>query len=403
MSHTLAFKYSAITHECEIVHGVLRAINFERAKHHLLKQFAHLLVLKESQPLSLTTLFQPRPRVADLALYTRQLATMIHAGVPFIKAFHFVAEGEHEAMNVVFRDVANQVGNGKPVSRALTAHPEVFDELFLSLVANAEQTGGLHAAFVHLADLLEKRVNLRSRILSSLAYPFVVGMVSLAVFSMFLFFVVPQMVPMFQSIGQELPALTLAMLSLAQVVQNPLTWVVAFLTFGVAGPVAYRYAYAQKQVPQFRYLVDEWALKLKLVELGVLNRVLDTLSTMLETGMSPRDAIRGAARASGNEVFKSRLLNSLRFLENGHSLTSAFRTWNVFPPMVLSMVELGEHTGTLPYLLKKTANLMAEDLEHEVSRLTTLVEPVLMMVTGLGVGLIVLASFLPIISLVSQL
>ena len=404
MSKALVFKYSAITHDSRTVHGVLPADSFELARDQLLNQFRHLLDLKESRLLSLKALWPQRIPTAELALYVRRVATMMDAGVTFANSFSFVAEGECEDLNKVFEQVALDLRTGMAVSRALSHHPQAFNQLFLAMVCSGERSGGLHLAFHKMADLLERQTNLQRRMMAAVSYPLVVSAISTLVFSMFLFWVVPMLVPMFAQVDAQLPTLTLAMLALAEFIKHPLTWGAGLFIFGVALPAFIHYAYVQGQLPRLRYAVDEWMLKIpvvsRLAELAVVSRMMDTLSTLINAGLPVIEAVKTAADVSANSVFKSRLLGALDFLRDGRSLSFCFERCQLFSPMVLSMVELGEESGKLPFLLRKTSELLREDLEIELNRLVLLVEPALMMITGTAVGLIVLASFLPMIQLV---
>lgn len=405
----LEFQFAAIQADRSLKRGLIKAHSRRSAQEQLLLRYAHLLSLEEVVPQqsALQALADYRHRNESLPAYTRSIAVMFGAGLPLVRIFETVAQGEDAYLNKVMLDVAESLRRGRTLSNSLARWGSVFDQTYVGMVYSAEQSGRLHKTFAQLADLLERRWKVERQVRSALTYPTVLAVVALGIFWLLLAFVVPQLIPSFASIGAELPLITQVLVTIGSFSTSvPMVLGTLLTLVGIVG-IAYRTVVQGQRFTKLAQLLDRAKFSTpifgQLFQLAALSRTLSTMSAMLAAGLGLGKVLSIGGRISGSAQYEEEFKSILQQVKNGESLGSAMETSPLFPPLVVGMAQLGEEAGKLPYLLSKIAALYEEDLDRRVTALATLVEPVMMAILGAVVGFIVLGTFLPMINLIQQL
>jgi type IV pilus assembly protein PilC len=335
----------------------------------------------------------------DIALFTRQMATMMKAGVPLLQSFDIIAEGlDNPNMRKLVDDVKQDVAAGNSFAASLRKRPEHFDELYCNLVDSGEQSGSLETLLDRVATYKEKTEALKAKIKKAMNYPIAVIVVALIVSAILLIKVVPQFESVFSSFGAELPAFTLMVVGLSQIMQK---WWLAFL----AGLflVVFLIKNAHKRSEKFRDWVDRTALKMPIVGdiiyKSAIARFARTLATTFAAGVPLVDALDSVAGATGNIVFKTATQKVKADVSSGMQLNFSMRSTGVFPTMAVQMTAIGEESGSLDEMLDKVAGYYEEEVDNAVDGLTSLMEPLIMSVLGVLIGGLVIAMYLPIFQL----
>lgn len=332
----------------------------------------------------------------DIAIFTRQIATMLGAGVPLVQSIDLIANGaDNKSLRTLMQKISVKVQAGLPLSEVLREHPKYFDDLYCDLVKSGESSGALDAIFDRLAIYKEKAEALKSKIKKAMFYPVAVVIVAAIVTSILLIFVVPQFAEIFAGFGAELPAFTQFVLGLSELMQA-YWWIVLGCIVLAFFMVKKTYAANLK----FRTLMDGLIIKLPVIG-NILNkaavaRYARTLSTTFAAGVPLIEALESAAGASGNEVYKNAILYIREEVSSGMQMYIAMRQTNQFPEMVIQMVSIGEETGALDAMLSKVANIYEQEVDDAVDGLTALLEPLIMAVLGVVIGGLIIAMYLPI-------
>ncbi|TMP46508.1 type II secretion system protein F [Pseudoalteromonas citrea] len=335
----------------------------------------------------------------DISVTTRQIATMLMAGVPLIQALDMISSGvKNKSLSKLIANIADEVKAGQPLSRSLRAYPRYFDDLYCDLIQSGEQSGALDKIFDRVALYKEKAEALKSKIKKALFYPIAVVTVALIVTSILLIFVVPQFQDIFNGFGAELPAFTLMVIAISEFMQE-YWWLAAIL---IAGGV-YTYKETLLRSKGLRNFNDRLLLQLPVVG-AILNkaavaRYARTLSTTFAAGVPLVDALDSAAGASGNVIFRDAILDIKHEVSSGNQMNWAMRNSKVFPDMVIQMVAIGEESGALDSMLAKVANIYEQEVDDLVDGLSSLLEPLIMAVLGILVGGLIIAMYLPIFQL----
>ncbi|GAB57075.1 type II secretion system F family protein [Rheinheimera nanhaiensis] len=335
----------------------------------------------------------------DIAIVTRQMATMLGAGVPLVQSIDLIANGsDNKNLRTLMQKISVKVQAGLPLSDTLREHPKYFDELYCDLVKSGEASGSLDQIFDRLAIYKEKSEALKSKIKKAMFYPAAVMVIASIVTAVLLIFVVPQFAEIFAGFGAELPAFTQFVLNISEGLQQ-YWWVV--LAILVASFYTIKKMYSSNL--KFRTAAD--ALLLKLPVLGVIlnksavARFARTLSTTFAAGVPLIEALESAAGASGNEIYKTAILFIREEVSSGNQMNLAMKQTDQFPEMVVQMVSIGEESGALDSMLSKVANIYEQEVDDAVDGLTALLEPVIMAVLGVVIGGLIVAMYLPIFSL----
>ncbi len=355
-----------------------------------------LKVKKKSKPLfSRSKKIVPK----DIAIFARQLATMMTAGVPLVQAFEIIGRGhEKPAMQELIMAIKNDVESGTGLADSLSKHPKYFDDLFTNLVNAGEQSGALETLLDKIATYKEKTEELKGKVKKALFYPTAVLVVAFVVSGILLLFVVPQFQELFQGFGADLPAFTLFVIKLSEFMQQ-WWWLVLF---GI-GAAVFSFINAKKRSAAVRRGIDVFALKIPVVgnilEKSAIARFARTLSTMFAAGVPLVEAMESVAGATGNALFEEATLKMKDEVASGTQLQQSMRATNLFPNMVVQMVAIGEESGSLDEMLSKVADFYEQEVDNLVDGLSSLLEPLIMAILGVVVGGLVVAMYLPIFKL----
>lgn len=340
-----------------------------------------------------------RIKANDIALFTRQMATMMKAGVPLLQSFDIIGEGfENPAMRKLVDEVKQEVAAGNSFAAALRKKPQYFDELYCNLVDAGEQAGALDTLLERVATYKEKSESLKAKIKKAMTYPLAVVVVAIIVTGILLVKVVPQFESVFKGFGAQLPAFTVMVIGLSQFMQD--WW---WLMLGVLIAAIFGVRHAFKTSQGFRDRTDTWLLKLPLIGAlmykSAVARYARTLSTTFAAGVPLVEALESVAGATGNIVFKRAVLRIKQDVSTGMQLNFSMRTAGVFPNMAIQMTAIGEESGALDDMLDKVASFYEAEVDNMVDNLTSLMEPFIMVVLGVIVGGLVVAMYLPIFQL----
>lgn len=338
-------------------------------------------------------------KAADIAIFARQLATMMKAGVPLVQSFDIVAEGlENPTMRDLVIDIKNDVASGTSLASSLSKHPKYFDDLFCSLVSSGEQAGTLETMLDRIATYKEKTESLKKKIKKAMTYPAAVVVVAIVVTGILLVKVVPQFAETFSGFGANLPAFTLFVLHISEVVQE---WWFILLALMIAA--VFSFLEARKRSHKFAEYTDKLFLKIPVIGnilyQSVVARFARTLSTTFAAGVPLVDALDSVAGAAGSIPFHDAIKRIREDVMAGQQLNSSIRATTMFPTMLTQMVAIGEESGALDDMLAKVATHYEESVDAMVDGLTALLEPLIMAVLGVLVGGLMIAMYLPIFML----
>jgi type IV pilus assembly protein PilC len=336
---------------------------------------------------------------ADIATFTRQMATMMKAGVPLVQSFEIVAEGlENEKMREVVNQLHEDVSAGTGFGPALRKHPRLFDNLFCSLVEAGEQSGALETMLDRVATYKEKGEALKRKVKKALTYPSAVIVVAVIVTGILLVKVVPVFAKTFQGFGADLPAFTLMVLNLSEIMQK---WWLVVVVGAIAASIVFREA--KLRSPKFADALDKLALKIPIIGNIVYEssvaRFARTLSTTFAAGVPLIESLNSVAGSAGNAVFRDAIIRVRDDVSTGLQLNTALRSTGLFPIMLIQLTSIGEESGSLDEMMDKAAVHFEESVDHQVDNLTILLEPMIMSVLGVLVGGLLIAMYLPIFQL----
>jgi type IV pilus assembly protein PilC len=335
----------------------------------------------------------------DIAIFTRQLATMMKAGVPLLQAFDIVGRGNANAsVTKLLNDIRMDVETGTSLSAGFRKYPMYFDSLYCNLVEAGEAAGILESLLDRLATYMEKTEAIKSKIKSALMYPVAVMVVAFVVVTVIMIFVIPAFKEVFTSFGADLPAPTLFVIAMSEFFVS--YW---WLIFGTLGGGFYFFMQAWKRSEKVQIFMDRLMLKLPLfgdlVYKSVIARWTRTLSTMFAAGVPLVEALDSVGGASGNAVYEMATQKIQQEVSTGTSLTAAMSNANVFPSMVLQMCAIGEESGSIDHMLGKAADFYESEVDDMVAGLSSLMEPMIIVFLGSLIGGIVVSMYLPIFKL----
>lgn len=335
----------------------------------------------------------------DIALFARQMATMMKAGVPLLQSFDIIADGlENPNMRKLVDEIKQHVAAGNSFAAALRTKPQYFDDLFCNLVEAGEQSGALETLLDRVATYKEKTEALKAKIKKAMNYPIAVVAVAVIVTCILLIKVVPQFKEVFSSFGAELPAFTLFVIGISEGLQE--WWFIFLIALIGAG---YAFVQAKQRSEKFRDALDRTVLKTPIVGNIVYKssvaRYARTLSTTFAAGVPLVEALDSVAGATGNVVFRNAVNKVKQDVTSGMQLNFSMRSTNVFPAMAVQMTAIGEESGALDTMLDKVASYYEAEVDNAVDGLTALMEPLIMSVLGVLVGGLIIAMYLPIFQL----
>ena len=333
---------------------------------------------------------------SDIAIISRQIATMLGAGVPLVQTIEMIAKGHNNGhMQKMLTDIGHKLSSGIPLSDCLREHPRYFDDLYCDLVTCGEQSGSVETIYNRIATYKEKAEALKAKIKKAMTYPIAVLVIATIVTSILLIFVVPVFQEIFAGFGAELPAFTLFVVGISD-------FMVAYWHIGLGTIFTFIFLFkrAHRNSRKLRDQVDRKILKLPvigdLLKKAAVARYARTLSTTFAAGVPLIDALESAAGASGNAVFRDAIFEVRAEVTSGMQMNLAMRNCNIFPDMVIQMVAIGEESGAVDEMLSKVANVYESEVDNAVDNLTALLEPIIMVVLGVVIGGLIIAMYLPI-------
>lgn len=399
MAESAIFQYEGTDRSGKKTKGEMPGASPQTVKAELRKQGINATKVAKKSESILSKLNQGKITSADITLFTRQMATMMKAGVPLVQSFDIVADGlDNPKLRKLVKEIRSDVSAGNSFASAIRRHPDYFDELFCNLVDSGEQSGALETMLERVATYKEKTESLKAKIKKAMTYPISVICVAFVVSGLLLIKVVPQFEDVFAGFGAELPEFTQMVINLSEFVQ---AWWFA-IVFGVGASVVL-IGQIYKRSPAFQRGFDRAIIKAPVVgdiiNKSAVARFARTLSTTFAAGVPLVDALKSVSGATGNIVYAEAVDTIAEEVSGGTQLAFAMRATGVWPSMVLQMVSIGEESGSLDAMLDKAASYFEEQVDNAVDSLTDLMEPMIMSVLGVLVGGLIIAMYLPIFQL----
>ena len=397
VAEKIEFNYEGTNRGGAKVQGEIYALSDALAKGELRKQGINPTKVRKKPH----ALFSGAAKVtpADIAIFARQMATMMQAGVPLVQSFEIIGQGnDNKSVQKMIYKIKSEVESGLPLADALAKQPLYFDPLFVNLVAAGEQSGALETMLEKLATYKEKTEALKAKVKKALFYPIAVLVVAFIVTVILLVFVVPQFEELFNQFGADLPAMTVFVINLSEFMQT-WWWVIA----GGIGGTIYTVLRIKKTSPKLQEAFDRIALKAPVIgeitTKSAIARFSRTLETMSTAGVPLVEAMESVAGATGNVIYYKASLKIRDEVSQGTQLQTSMRNTSLFPNMAIQMVSIGEESGSLDAMLAKVADFYEAEVDNAVDALTSLLEPIIMAVLGVLVGGLIIAMYLPIFKL----
>ncbi len=379
------------------IQGKLEAENPEAVKRILTRQGIEVIKVKPS-PKHISEylpFLAPRVKLNDIVLFTRQFSTLINAGVPIVQTLDILRE---QSDNITFkktlRDVKETVQAGETLSGAMKRHPKVFDDLMVNLVSAGEAGGALDTIMNRLADYLEKVMALRRKIKSAMIYPIVIAVFAMIIVAVLLVYVIPIFAGMFRDAGLSLPLPTLVVMKISDYARNYFHW---FLLFFILLLASLRWI---RKTEKGHLITDRIILKVPvfgmLLKKAAIARMCRTLATLIENGVPILEALAIGSRTIGNKVLERAVIYARDEVSRGRGLSDPLEETHAFPLIVPRMVKVGENTGALDEMLSKVADFFEDEVDRTVEALTSLIEPIFIIVLGVTIGGLLIALYLPI-------
>lgn len=339
----------------------------------------------------------------DLVLFSRQLSTLVSSGVPIVQGLAILEEQVvNKNFKKVITDLRADIESGISIADAMKKHPDVFEELYVSMISAGEVGGILDIILERLAGYLESAEALKGKIKGAMTYPMVVAIIAIGATTFLLLGVIPQFASIFKELGAKLPLPTRVLLAVADILTK-----YYYIIFPIPFVVFFSFKQAYKRIPAFRLKVD--GIKLKIPMFGILMKKMSiakftrTFSTLVKSGVPILQALETVAKTSGNKVIEKTIMEAREAIREGEKIAVPLRKSDVFPPMVIQMISVGEETGSLDTMLAKISEFYEREVDDAVKGLTSMLEPIIMVFMGGVIGTIVLAMFLPMFELTSMM
>ncbi len=398
------FNYKAKAITGNISQGVIEAPDIRSAAERLRSKKLIVLEISEAKKkVALDSLFKPKVKTKDLCIFSRQLATLVTSGIPIVQGLSILQE---QLTNPTFKEIITKVKEdieaGISIADAMKKHPSVFSELYVSMVHAGEVGGILDVILDRLSSYLESAEELKGKIKGAMTYPVVVAIIAVGAAAFMLTGVIPQFANIFKEIGVQLPLPTRIMLALSDFVQKNILYLILVPIGAFIG-----FKQALNRIPKFRLNFD--AFKLKLPVFGDMIRKMSiakftrTFGTLVRSGVPIIQSLETVAKTSGNKVIEKAINEAKESIKEGERIADPLKKSNVFPPMVIQMISVGEETGSLDTMLIKISDFYDREVDEAVKALTSMIEPLIIVFMGGVIGSMVLALFLPMFELTSQM
>lgn len=395
------YKYQARNQRGDKKEGVLRAVNEDAALRELQKQGLYVVSLVAAQKESIwkrEIVFKKRVNAKDIAAFSRQFAVMIKSNIPIVSALRALAsQNDNPTFRDIILNVAARVEEGLSLSRALAEHPKTFSKFFISVVQSGEASGRMGDSLEYLADHLEREYKLKSQIKGAMIYPIFILVVAILAFVVLTIVVIPNLVKALEQFEEDLPAVTHAVLGLSELMTS---WF-GLLILGIL-VVAIFLLIRWFRSPKGRTKLDAWILKLPLgvgdfFQKFYLTRFSQNLSVLVESGLPISEALKITGEVVGNSAYHDALERVQTRVIRGERISTALKSYpKLFHPFIVQMIEVGEQTGQLGSILIKVVDFYQDDVSRKVDNITSLIEPILILIMGGLIGFLVLSIFLPI-------
>ena len=382
--------------------GTIEAVNETIVRAQLRQQRIIPTKIKKLSERKQIVLFKSKVKPKTLAIFTRQLATMIDAGLPLVQSLDILAEQEENpTFKEILGHVKDDVESGMTFAAALKKHPKAFNDLYTNMIVAGEEAGTLDIILNRLATFIEKAEALRRKVKSALMYPMIVTFVAIVVVGILMVFVIPTFEKMFREAGQQLPGLTQLVVDTSKFIRSHILIVIGFV---IALVIAIRYI---RKTDKGKKAIDSLLLKLPifgiLLRKVAVARFTRTLSTLMQSGVPILDGLQLVAKTSGNKVIEDAVMEARENISSGENIAEPLARSNVFPPMVTRMISVGENTGALDQMLNKIADFYEDEVDTAVAGLTSMLEPLMIVFLGGVVGTIVIAMYLPIFNMANAI
>jgi len=394
------FQWTGINRQGKRLQGTTQAADSKDAQSELRKQGIEIISIKPKRQFNLAAgKTKKKVKLKNILLFTRYLSTMLSAGLPIIQSLDILSQDqENEAMHSFILALRSNISGGKTLAETFKQHPDMFNELYCSLISTGEKSGTLEKILKRLGIYLERTEYIRSKVKKALIYPAAIISVALLASSILLIFVVPKFEAMFKSFGATLPLFTRIILAISKIMQG-YWWLMIIII--VAATWAFKYSMRTSE--SFHRRVDQWMLKMfvigPILRKAIIARFTRTLSTTLDAGMPITEAMHSMVSIMGNMIYSEAILKICDDISSGHQLSASMGATKLFPNMVIQMIAVGEASGTLGEMLNKVAEYYEEEVNNIVDNLSSLLEPLIMVVLGVVIGSLIIAMYLPIFKL----
>ncbi len=395
------YKWEGKTAKGAIKKGETEAPNEAALRVHLHQQnIIPIKIATKGTEIKISLPFKRKVKQRSIAIFTRQLATMIDAGLPLVQSLEILSsQQENKTFKNILREIREDVEGGSTFAGALKKHPSTFNELYTNLVVAGEEGGILDSILTRLANYIEKAEALKKKIKSALFYPATIVGVAIIVVMILMIFVIPVFEAMFRSAGQTLPLPTLIVVSLSKLVKKYV--IIIIPAFVLLFYLLRKY----HQTESGKTVIDRLLLKLPvfglLLKKIAVARFSRTLGTLISSGVPILDGLNIVSRTSGNKTIENAILNARASIREGETIAEPLNRGGIFPPMVIQMISVGESTGALDSMLSKIADFYEDEVDIAVANLTSLLEPFLMIFLGVVIGGVVISMYLPIFQMAS--
>ncbi|MCX5786757.1 MAG: type II secretion system F family protein [Elusimicrobia bacterium] len=392
----MKFSYTARGTDGETLEGVLEASDQKTAIARLRER---KLVVVEVTPQAKKKFFRSKVSNSDIVIFSRQMSTLVSSGVPIVQGLNIL---EEQAENPYFKTVVGalrlDIESGLSIADAMRRHPTVFDELYVAMIRAGEVGGILDAILERLSSYLEATEALKAKVKSALMYPLVVSIVAALITVFLIVFVIPIFKGIFSSFGGQLPFLTRSIIAISEILRGPagivlLVFVILFI-WGVKKYI--NTEHGREHFDDLSLKLPVFGILLKKVAIAKFTR---TLGTLIKSGVPILQGLETVAKTSGNVMIEKAINSSRDSIKEGGRISDPLKKANIFPPMVIQMISVGEETGSLDNMLNKIADFYDQEVDTAVKGLTSMIEPLIMVVLGAVIGTIVIAMFMPMFSL----
>jgi len=395
------FKWEGKTLKGTIKKGEMEAPNEGAIRIHLRQQnMIPTKIAAKGKEIKISLPFGKKVKQRSIAIFTRQLATMIDAGLPLVQSLEILSsQQEHKIFKNILRGIREDVEGGSTFAGALKKYPATFNDLYTNLVVAGEEGGILDNILLRLAAYIEKAEALKKKVKSALVYPAVIVTVAVFVVMILMFFVIPVFSKMFEEAGSQLPLPTLVVVVISKFAQK-------YIFIVIPAVILFFYLFKKyHQTEGGKRVLDGLLLKLPvfgpLFQKIAVARFSRTLGTLVSSGVPILDGLNIVSKTAGNKVIETAIMNARASIREGETIAEPLARSNIFPPMVIQMIAVGESTGALDSMLSKIAEFYEEEVDVAVANLTSLLEPILMIFLGVVIGGVVIAMYLPIFNMAS--